>query len=97
MWSLSCVNTNVNGECTPLDKCFVASLKVTREGSFVRMNAPVSGQVRSTAERLQLAMHTAKKHFCAVLPLTGERARILLTIWMIQIDELKNVHSIVGW
>lgn len=86
MWSLSCVNTNVNSECTPLDKCFVASLKVTREGSFVRMNAPVSGQVRSTAER-----------FCAVLPLTGERARILLTIWMIQIDELKNVHSIVGW
>jgi hypothetical protein len=36
-------------------------------------------------------------YFSAALPITGKRARFLLTIGMLQIDELKNVHSIVLW
>jgi hypothetical protein len=87
----------MNGERTPLDKGFLTSLKSARERPFVGMDALVPGEIRTTAKSLQLTTNAYKIYFCTALPTARERADFLLTIRVLQIDELKNVHSIVGW
>jgi hypothetical protein len=83
MRSLARVYSDMHSQCAPLDEGLGAV--GTFEGPFICVNALVPREVRSTAKR-----------FCTAFPITGKRSCLLL-IGMLHIDQLKNVHSFMGW
>src|SRR5271169_5367765 len=96
MRSFSSMYTQVNRQSTSLNKRFLTLSAFKR--SLISMDALVSSEIRSSTKGLEsiICQECHDLYLCTAVPITRERANVVLIIWVLQIDEFKNVHSIMN-